>query len=208
MNSNNKDAIYQRKERLFDRWAPNYDILLTTVFYQALHKRLLEYLELPEKANVLDLGCGTGKLLNRLAGEFPGLFGTGVDLSPKMLREARASKKYPKQLIFVKGNAEALPFVDGQFDAVFNTISFLHYPNPQQVFAEVSRVLASGGRFYLVDYVRADGVLPLNYFRFFGGGINFYSPEKRAEMGNNVDLECSGHYYLLGPVLLTIFTKK
>ncbi len=208
MNNNNNDAIFQRKERLFDRWAPNYDILFTTVFYQALHKRLLEYLELPEKANVLDLGCGTGKLLNRLAGKFPGLFGTGVDLSTKMLREARKSKKYPKQLIFIKGNAEALPFFDRQFDAVFNTISFLHYPNPKQVFSEVTRILTPGGRFYLVDYIQADGIFSLNYFRFFGGGINFYSPEEREAMGNDVGLECSGHYYLLGPILLTIFTKK
>lgn len=209
MNSNNNnDAIYQRKERLFDRWAANYDILFTTVFYQAIHKRLLEYLELPEKATVLDLGCGTGRLLNRLAGQFPELFGTGVDLSKKMLREARKNKKYPQQLIFVGGNAEALPFFDGQFDAIFNTISFLHYPNPKQVFSEVSRVLTIGGRFYLVDYVKADGIFSLNYFRFFGGGINFYSPEEREKMGNNAGLQCFGHYYLLGPILLTVFTKK
>ncbi len=208
MSSNNNDAILRRKERLFDRWAPNYDILLTTVFYQAIHKRLIEHLELPEKARVLDLGCGTGKLLNRLAGQFPGLFGTGVDLSTKMLREARNSKKYRDRLIFVKGNAEALPFFDAQFDAVFNTISFLHYPDPKQVFSEVSRVLVPGGRFYLVDYIEADGIFSLNYFRFFGGGIKFYSPEVREEMGKDAGLECSGHYYLLGPILLTIFTKK
>uniref|UniRef100_A0A1D9G4F6 Methyltransferase domain-containing protein n=1 Tax=Moorena producens (strain JHB) TaxID=1454205 RepID=A0A1D9G4F6_MOOP1 len=61
--------FFSIKEKFFDLWAPNYDILFTTVFYQALHKRLLEYVELTNQPNVLDLGCGTGRLLNRLAQE-------------------------------------------------------------------------------------------------------------------------------------------
>ncbi len=202
------ETVFKKKERLFDRWAPNYDIIFTTIFYQAVHKRLLEYVELPENPQVLDLGCGTGRLLNRLAATFPTLCGTGVDLSQEMLRQARKTKKYRKQLIFVGGNAESLPFVEGQFDAVFNTISFLHYPNPDRVFSEVSRVLNSNGRFYLVDYTKADGIFSLNYFRYFGGGIKFYSPQERENLGKSVDLECIGHYYLLGPVLLTVFKKK
>lgn len=198
--------IFKKKQRFFDLWAPNYDILFTTIFYQAIHKRLLEYIELPENPNVLDLGCGTGRLLNRLAAKFPTLFGTGVDLSQEMLHQAREHKKYPKQLIFVQGNAESLPFVEGQFDAVFNTISFLHYPNPDRVFSEVNRVLRPQGRFYLVDYIRQESIL--NNFRWVAGGIRFYSPQQREQLGNNVGLECLGHHYLLGPIVLTIFSKK
>ena len=177
-------TTFKKKERFFDRWAPNYDILFTTIFYQAIHKRLLEYVELPENPNVLDLGCGTGRLLNRLATEFPSLYGTGLDLSKEMLRQARERKKYRKRLIFVTGNAESLPFIEGQFDAVFNTISFLHYPNPDRVFSEVSRVLRPQGRFYLVDYIR-EGII-LNNFRFLAGGIRFYSPQEREQLGNRI----------------------
>ena len=187
-------TIFKKKERFFDRWAPNYDILFTTIFYQAIHKRLLEYVELPENPNVLDLGCGTGRLLNRLATEFPSLYGTGLDLPKEMLRQARERKKYRKRLIFVTGNAESLPFIEGQFDAVFNTISFLHYPNPDRVFSEVSRVLRPQGRFYLVDYIREVSIL--NNFRLVAGAIRFYSPQKREQLGNNVGLECLGHHYL------------
>ncbi len=59
------------KQHLFDLWAPLYDCLFLSVFYQATHKRLLEYIELPERPNVLDIGCGTGRLLNCLAAEYP-----------------------------------------------------------------------------------------------------------------------------------------
>ena len=137
---------FSRKERFFDRWAPHYDLFFTTIFYQAIHQRLLEYVELPDNSQVLDLGCGTGRLLNRLATKFPNLHGTGLDLSPEMLHQARVHKKFRKRLIFIQGNAESLPFTEGQFDAVFNTISFLHYPHPQQVFSEVCRVLRPHGR--------------------------------------------------------------
>ena len=111
--------VYQQKENFFNLWASYYDCLFTTVFYQAIHRRLLEYVELQENAAVLDLGCGTGRLLNRLADQFPTVKGIGLDLSPSMLREARARNKHHKRLIFVSGRAESLSFADEQFDAVF-----------------------------------------------------------------------------------------
>ncbi|MGK7875642.1 MAG: class I SAM-dependent methyltransferase [Xenococcaceae cyanobacterium] len=196
--------IFTNKEKFFDLWAPNYDCLFTTVLYQAVHKRLLEYVELPDQPNVLDLGCGTGRLLNRLAAQFPTLQGTGLDLSGKMIREARQCNQHGVRLIYIRGNAESLPFAKGQFDAVFNTISFLHYPNPEQVFSEVSRVLRPKGCFYLVDYVRAD--ISPGYFPFFGG-LRLYSPQQREQLGIGAGLECLGHHYLLGLILLTIFSK-
>ncbi|MDJ0846489.1 class I SAM-dependent methyltransferase [Crocosphaera sp.] len=198
------EEIFDKKASFFDRWAPNYDIILTTIFYQSLHKRLLSYLSLPHPAYVLDLGCGTGRLLNRLAANFPDLQGIGVDLSPRMLKEARETNQHHPRLIFTRGNAESLPCADNEFDAVFNTISFLHYPNPQQVFKEVSRVLKPQGRFYLVDYIR---LYSLDSIPFSPGGINFYSPQEREAFADNVGLTTQGHYYLLGRVVLSIFVN-
>lgn len=198
--------VLRSKEKLFDLWAPNYDFLLTTVFYQAVHKRLLDYVELPNHPNVLDLGCGTGRLLNRLATEFPTLRGIGLDLSSEMLRQARQRNQHRTRLIYKQGNAESLPFADGQFDAVFNTISFLHYPNPQQVFTEVSRVLPPNGKFYLVD-IRGTGWMSPDLLRASPGGIRLYTPQQRHKFGVEASLECLGHHYLLGSILLTVFSK-
>jgi ubiquinone/menaquinone biosynthesis C-methylase UbiE len=198
--------IFSNKEKFFDLWAPNYDFLFTTVFYQAVHKRLLEYVELPEQPNVLDLGCGTGRLLNRLATQFPTLRGTGLDLSAKMLHQAQQGNRHGERLVYKQGNAESLPFAESQFDAVFNTLSFLHYPNPQQVFQEVNRVLCPSGKFYLVDFTvrewKGANSLPLS-----PGGIQFYSTQQREQFGLVAHLKCLGHYYLLGSVVLSIFRK-
>ncbi len=195
--------FFEQKEKFFDRWAPNYDCLLTTVFYQAVHKRILEYVVLPKQPKVLDLGCGTGRLLQRLASQFNDLEGTGLDLSPEMLRQARDHNQHHPRLIYVQGNAESLPFAEGQFDAVFNTISFLHYPNPAEIFSEVSRVLFSQGRFYLADYTSTK----MQSFPFSPGGLRFYNPQEREQLGKNAGLTCLGHYPLLAGVVLSIFAK-
>ncbi|HEY9619619.1 MAG TPA: class I SAM-dependent methyltransferase [Crinalium sp.] len=201
-----KVDLQQRKQRLFDRWAPSYDWLFPSVFYQAIHQRLLDYVVLPDQANVLDLGCGTGRLLNRLAAHFPELRGTGFDFSAEMLRQARRCNRFHPRLIFVPGTADALPFVDDQFDAVFSSISFLHYPHPQQVFAEVSRVLKPGGCFYWVDPIvsqwSTSHQVPIS-----PGGVRLYSAARREELGQHAGLRCQGHYYLLGFILLTIFVR-
>jgi ubiquinone/menaquinone biosynthesis C-methylase UbiE len=194
------------KQQLFDRWAPLYDFLFPSVFYQAVHQRLLEYVELPQHPNVLDLGCGTGRLLDRLATKHLDLWGTGLDFSTEMLRQARHSNRHRPRLIFVQGSVAPLRFANEQFDAVFSTFSFLHYLEPLRVLAEVHRVLRANGRFYLVDpTVRTStGVWHLSVSP---EGMRFYSPKAREQMGTQVGLRCLKHQYLLGPTLLTIFTK-
>ena len=201
------DTFFQNKQWFFDRWAPAYDCLLTTVFYQAVHKRMLEYAQFPQTANILDMGCGTGRLLYRLIQQFPTLKATGLDLSEEMITQARSHNLYPEQVSFRCGNVESLPFENNQFDAVFCTISFLHYPNPQQVFQEVSRVLRPGGSFYLADYRSSDSTPQTTAF-ISPGGLRFYSRTQREEFGQTVGLCCLGHYHLLGPVLLTVFQKS
>lgn len=198
------DDLFDKKAKFFDLWAPNYDFLLTTIFYQAIHRRILDYIELPDRPLVLDLGCGTGRLLDRLAARFPTLMGTGLDLSREMLRQARQRNQHHPQLIFVSGNAEALPFAESQFDAVFNTISLLHYPDADRVFAQVSRVLKDRGRFYLADYIAK----PTRLFSLIPGGLTFYTPQQREQLGAKVGLQCVGHYPLLLGVWLTIFASE
>ncbi|TVP55934.1 MAG: class I SAM-dependent methyltransferase [Nodularia sp. (in: Bacteria)] len=194
------------KKLLFDQWAFSYDWLFPSVIYQAIHKRSLEYVDLAARANILDMGCGTGRLLDRLATEFSDLRGTGLDLSSNMLRVARQSNSHHPRLIYLEGQAESLPFGEGQFDAVFSTISFLHYLEPQQVLTEVARVLSPGGRFYLVDITTKKETTP-QVLPISPRGIRLYSPKQREILGSSAGLLCLSHHYLLGPVLLTIFVK-
>ena len=198
--------VSNSKQQLFDRWAPFYDFWVPSLLYQATHRRLLEYVELPAAPNVLDISCGTGRLLNRLAAAYPNLQGTGLDFSAAMLRQARNSNHHRPRLIFVQGQAAPLRFTDQQFDAVFNTFSFLHYLEPQRVLTEMYRVLRPGGTFYWVDPT-TDTSTGVGYVPVSPNGITVYSPEVRQQMGTQAGFRHVKHRYLLGKNLLSIFVK-
>jgi ubiquinone/menaquinone biosynthesis C-methylase UbiE len=100
---------------------------------------------------VLDVGCGTGYLLRRLAASYRsgrGLF--GVDPAPSMIEEARRGTD-DERLRFLPAVAERLPFRDGSFDLVVSTTSFDHWSDQRAGLRECARVLVPGGRLVLVD---------------------------------------------------------
>lgn len=95
---------------------------------------------------VLDLGCGSGVHAKHLFDE--GLEVYGLDLSPKMIDEAK--KRAPKGK-FVVGDMNSLPYKDEFFGGIYARASLLHIPKALifKVLKEVNRVLKSGGVFYL-----------------------------------------------------------
>ncbi|MBQ6520464.1 MAG: class I SAM-dependent methyltransferase [Anaerolineaceae bacterium] len=115
---------------------------------------ILEELEQEPFDTLLDVGCGTGPMIELLAAKYPEKHYTGLDLTPKMIEVANA-KQLPNA-IFRVGDSENLPFKPNSFDAVICTNSFHHYPNPQKFFDGVHRVLKPGGRLILRDYTSFD----------------------------------------------------
>lgn len=118
---------------------------------------ILTELEKAPFTELLDVGCGTGPMIELLSARFPDRRYTGVDLTPRMIETARA-KGLPNA-VFLVGDSENLPFEPERFDAVICANSFHHYPNPQQFFHEVFRVLRPGGRLILRDYTSASALV-------------------------------------------------
>ena len=97
---------------------------------------------------LLDVGCGTGFLLDILARQRPARY-CGVDLSDEMIRVAKG--KGIRGAEFAVGSADRLPYPDGSFDIVTCSQSFHHYPYPEKAMAEARRVLKPGGLYILSD---------------------------------------------------------
>ena len=110
----------------------------------------MEELETSAFNTLLDVGCGTGPMIELLTKKYPNKHYTGLDLTPKMIEVANA-KNLPNTQ-FVVGDSENLPFEPESFDAVICANSFHHYPNPQKFFDGVYRVLKPNGRLILRDY--------------------------------------------------------
>ncbi|MBR1851742.1 MAG: class I SAM-dependent methyltransferase [Lachnospiraceae bacterium] len=118
---------------------------------------ILEELKRIHFTNLLDVGCGTGPMIELLTSEYPEKHYTGLDLTPKMIETANA--KHLKNAVFIVGDSENLPFPAESFDVVICANSFHHYPNPQKFFDGVARVLRKGGVLVLRDYTSADPVV-------------------------------------------------
>ena len=110
---------------------------------------VLAELEREPFTDLLDCGCGTAPMLSLLKQRYPDRHYTGIDLTPEMIEVARAKRMPGVELVV--GDCEKLPFPDGSFDAVICCQSFHHYPNVQDFFDSVARVLRPGGRLILRD---------------------------------------------------------
>ena len=92
---------------------------------------------------VLELGCGTGVFLRKLA--VHGAEITGIDLSADLLARCAARMAGAANVTLVRGNAEQMPIPEGAFDSVYGS-SILHHLGLEAALAEVRRVLRPGGR--------------------------------------------------------------
>jgi ubiquinone/menaquinone biosynthesis C-methylase UbiE len=101
--------------------------------------------------HVLDVGCGTGYLLRRLARHYPQAKElAGIDAAPNMIETARASTD-DNRLTFAVGVAEHLPHPDASIDLVVSSTSFDHWSDQYAGLRECARVLRAGGHLVLVD---------------------------------------------------------
>jgi ubiquinone/menaquinone biosynthesis C-methylase UbiE len=105
----------------------------------------------PAPRRILDVGCGTGYLLGRLAARVPQAQALGgIDAAPEMIAVASGAAT-DGRLRFVVGTAERLPWPAASFDLVVSTTSFDHWADQQAGLAECARVLAPGGCLVLAD---------------------------------------------------------
>lgn len=107
---------------------------------------------------VLDIGTGTGRMIELFAGEATRF--TAIDNNTEMLRVARAKLSNAgdtSSRVEIKlGDFNALPLGDAQFDTIlFHQV--LHYAqSPERVIAEAARVLAPSGRMLIIDFAAHD----------------------------------------------------
>jgi len=100
---------------------------------------------------ILDLATGTGWTSRRVARR--GAVVTGVDIAADLLASARANAAAERLPIrYELGDAEQLPFEDGEFDAVVSTFGVMFASRPEAAAAEIARVCRTDGRIALTTW--------------------------------------------------------
>jgi ubiquinone/menaquinone biosynthesis C-methylase UbiE len=143
-------------------WAPLYDALFNAIL-QPSQGSILALAQLKPGDNVLDTGCGTGRLA-LAAQKCVGPTGQvhGIDPAPEMIALARRNAlKAGQDAQFQVGLAEAMPFPDASFEVVLSRLVFHHLPGDlkQRGLAEMRRVLKPGGMCLVVDFEPPKGAL-------------------------------------------------
>ena len=149
---------------MFDRISPVYDPMnrtMTLGLDRRWRRAAAEAVVRPGD-RVLDACCGTGDLA--LAALKAGGRVTGLDFSERMLERAR---KKSSEVGWVRGDALALPFDDGAFDAATVGFGVRNLDDLERGLAELRRVLRLGGRLAILEITRPTGALAPFYKLWF-----------------------------------------
>jgi ubiquinone/menaquinone biosynthesis C-methylase UbiE len=157
--------------------------------HEAFRRHVVELAGLRGDEHVLDVGCGTGLMVLRIAKQHPDCTLHGIDLSPNVIAVAQenAAKRGLAANLCV-GSITDLPYPDGTFDVLITNIMYHHLDmvEKRQAVAEIARTLRPGGRYVSAEFgPRARNPVE----RHLAKGEYTLYPSHLAEAGLNVPHE-------------------
>lgn len=165
----------------------------------------LSHVEIHDDADILDIGCGGGRNIQRLLRAAPKGHVTGIDpsetavsMSFALNREAIADGRCD----VYEGTADILPFGDNRFDLVMASETMYFWKNPDECVREILRVLKPGGIFLAVN--SKGGTCPLDdIYEKIIPGMKIFHQEELEELFLNAGFRDLYTDYKLGALALT-----
>lgn len=118
---------------------------------QTMRRGFLADIAFPDRAHVLEVGCGTG-VLTRMLARCPAVARvTAVDPAPSLLSRARVLARDLPTIDFLQADGRELPFADEAFDVVVFDSTLSHVPAPERALTEARRVLRPDGALAVFD---------------------------------------------------------
>ena len=148
------DQLQRTREEFKRQAAPFSQSLATTDAADVA--RLVDAIGSAARGRILDVACGPGIVTSALAAVAREV--VALDLTPEMLAKARerCAAAGRTNVRFEQGCATDMALETGSFDAVVTRLSFHHFLEPENVLAEMLRVLKVGGTLAVADVVSAE----------------------------------------------------
>ncbi|MFB2550745.1 class I SAM-dependent methyltransferase [Ensifer soli] len=148
------DRMYRYQRHIYD---------VTRKYYLFGRDRMIAGLAPPPGASVLEVGCGTGRNLARIARRYPGVRLFGLDISAEMLVSARASlarsgRPDARLLVADATDFEAGAFGEDGFDRVVVSYALSMIPDWQQAIDTALRAVRPGGALHIADFGMQEGL--------------------------------------------------
>jgi ubiquinone/menaquinone biosynthesis C-methylase UbiE len=141
VNKENLLNFYRKNKRYFET-----DERIDLTMFLEEFSIFLSYLN--KDAVILEVGCGAGKLINKVGKLKTASHVLGLDISPIGVKTGKTNSKTSNCFTeFIIGDAETLPQKSESVDLVISNNVFEHLTDPQKCISEIARVLKSGGLF-------------------------------------------------------------
>jgi len=166
--------------------------------YENQFKNIINVMDVKEGFSVLEIGCGRGQLIYKLANifNFKGILLFGLDLSSNLVE---VKQKYPpNQINWIIADGEELPFSSKAFDVIVYNGSLHHLPNFDKALNETFRIIRSNGNIILYEPVST--VFSRTIHRLIDPFVF-----KKTKYESPVDIYCKNSFKL--KALHTIITK-
>jgi ubiquinone/menaquinone biosynthesis C-methylase UbiE len=137
----------EKYNSFYSRFAPAYDSLIE--LFPLWRNWLDNTLPWIQGTRVLEVSCGTGYLLTRYASQYD-VYAFDLNFDLACIAKNNLQQRALAAHLQV-ANVEYIPYRDGVFDTVLNTMAFTAYPDGVRALAEISRVLKPGGRLVILD---------------------------------------------------------
>jgi ubiquinone/menaquinone biosynthesis C-methylase UbiE len=140
----------QKLQQEFNEWAAAGRGDAMEDHHSDITDQTLALMDLQPADRVLDLGCGTGWASRRMARVTTAGEVVGIDVADEMLRRAEQSSAGIPNVRYIWGSAERIPAADNHFNKVLSVESFYYYADQVKALDELRRVLAPGGRLFIL----------------------------------------------------------
>jgi len=172
----------QKLQVEFNRWAEEGRGEGMEEDHLPITEPVLKMMKLQSNHRVLDMGCGAGWASRLLAAQVPQGSVVGIDISDGMIHRARQSSQHFANITYRVGSAEKIPWEQNCFDRILSIESFYYYPDQNRALEELMRVLAPGGRLFILINLFQENPYSLRWVGALGVPVHALSENEYAAM--------------------------
>ena len=207
------EDLEKKSINIFNSWAKTYDNLsIYNIFLTRSNKAIAKLLPQTLEVSILDVGVGTGILIEQVLPKNKSAHLSGIDISPEMVKKAKRKFKGKSNVTIALGSAGKLPHKDNSFEFVTCVNSFHHHPDSIRSLEEMKRVLKPGGKIILSDGC-LDGFFRHTVFRIENsnskeGKVYRYTKGQTKDLFSQTGFINISQHYSLYFNLITIGEKR
>lgn len=162
-------------KEVFDKVASKYDIMndiMSLGAHRYWKELLIDWLSPEKEMHIIDVAGGTGDVARRFLKRVKGKGkATVCDPNEFMVEEGKKNHTFKDKIEWIVASAEVLPFKENTFDAYLVSFGVRNFSNIEKSLGEAYRVLKPGGKFYCLEFSKAENETISSVYNFYSSII-------------------------------------